>query len=159
MNKFLLFLLVSTTLLFSCDIENRKPEFKRVENVKVNSVSARHTEVTADIIVYNPNSVSIFLNTTEIDVFANEMKISHISQTANTEITKKSEFKIPIKANMNLMDLIKDESSVLNIINSSLSTFKDKKIELNFTGTAQFQVAGISFDVPIEYQEIVELNK
>ena len=60
---------------------------------------------------------------------------------------------------MNLMDLIKDESSVLNIINSSLSTFKDKKIELNFTGTAQFQVAGISFDVPIEYQEIVELNK
>lgn len=151
--------MLSTTLLFSCDIENRKPEFKRVENVNVKSLSTTLTEVTADVVVYNPNGVSVFLNTTEIDVFANEMKISHISQTQHTEITKKSEFKIPIKANMNLMDLIKDESSVLNLINSSLSGFKDKKIDLNFTGTAQFEVAGISFDVPIEYQEVVELKK
>lgn len=158
MNKIILFL-IATTFLFSCDIENRKPEFKRVENVNVKSLSATLTEVTADVVVYNPNGVSVFLNSTEIDVFANDLKITHISQTENTEITKKSEFKIPIKANMNLMDLIKDEASVLNIINSSLSGFKDKKVDLNFTGTAQFKVAGISFDVPIDYQEVVELKK
>lgn len=157
MNKVLLFL-ISSVLLFSCDIENRKPEFKRVENVKVKSLSTTLTEVTADIIVYNPNGVSVTLNTTEIDVFANDLKISHISQTKNTEITKKSEFKIPLKANLNLMDLIKDESSILNIINSGLSSYKDKKIDLNFTGTAQFQVAGIAFDVPIEHQEVVEIK-
>lgn len=145
--------------LSACNIENRKPEFKRFENLKVKSISSTIYDIDADVVVYNPNGVSVYLNKTDIEVFANEIKISTIKQTNRTEVSKESEFSIPLKANLNVMDLVKDESSVLNIINSSISAFKDKKVDLKFNGTAEFEVAGVKFDVPIEYEEIVNLKK
>jgi LEA14-like dessication related protein len=157
MNKFIILLLV-TVGLFSCDMENRKPEYKRFENVQVKNFTVNNITITADAIIFNPNGVSIFLNKTEIDVFANDIKVSHISQTEHTEITKKSEFKIPLKAKFKPQDLVKDEGSILDILSSGLKSFTDKNMDLKFVGTATFQVAGIPFDVPIEYEEKVDLR-
>jgi len=155
--KNILYILVFSLFVFSCNIENKKPEYRQIENVQVKDFSENNITITADAIVFNPNNVSVFLQNTEIDVFANEIKVSHISQTENTEITKKSEFKIPLKANFKLQDLIKDEASILDILSNALNTYKDKKIALEFNGTATFKIAGIEFDVPIEHTEIVNL--
>ena len=155
--KNILYILVFSLFVFSCNIENKKPEYRQIENVQVKDFSENNITITADAIVFNPNNVSVFLQNTEIDVFANEIKVSHISQTENTEITKKSEFKIPLKANFKLQDLIKDEASILDILSNALNTYKDKKIALKFNGTATFKIAGIEFDVPIEHTEIVNL--
>jgi len=159
MKKTILFLLLSGILLFSCTLDNKKPEFRRIENLEVKSLNTILTEITADVVVYNPNGVSAKLNTMEIDVFANELKLTHISQTNNISIAKKTEFIVPLKANMNLMDLIKNESSIINLINSGLSGFTEKKIDLNFVGTAEFEVAGLKLDIPISHKEVIELNK
>lgn len=159
MKKTILFLFLSSAIFFSCNLVTKKPEFKRIENLNIKSLNTTLTEVTADVVVYNPNSFSIDLNSIEIDVFANELKLSHISQIQNIAIAKKSESTIPLKANVNLIDLIKNESSILNLINSGLSSFQENKIDLNFVGTAEFEVAGVRFDIPISYQEVVELNK
>lgn len=158
MKKTIVFLLLCSVAFFACNIDNKKPEFKRIENLDVKSLNTTLTEITADVVVYNPNGVSAKLNTMEIDVFANELKVTHISQTKNISIAKKTEFIVPIKANINLMDLINNESSILNLINTGLSGFQEKKIDLNFVGTAEFEVAGVKFDIPISYQEVVELN-
>lgn len=157
MNKFILLLLI-TVSLFSCDMDSRKPEYKRFENVQVKDFTAQNIIITADAVVYNPNGVSAFLNKIEIDVFANDIEVSHISQTKNTEITKKSEFNIPLKARFKLQDLVKDEGSILDILSGGLNAYKNKTIDLKFEGFATFQVAGVSFDVPIEYEEVVKLQ-
>ncbi|MGB0886347.1 MAG: LEA type 2 family protein [Chitinophagales bacterium] len=159
MKNTLIYILFIAMALSACNIEDRKPEFKRFENLNVKSISSTIYDIDADVIVYNPNSISVYLNNTDIDVFANEVKISTIKQTNKTEVSKKSEFSIPLKANLSLKDLVKNESSVLNIINSSLSAYKDKKIDLKFIGTAEFEVGGIKFDIPIEYDEVVNLKK
>lgn len=158
MIKYFFFLLATAFFIFSCNIENKKPEFKRIENVQIKDFTAQNIEITADAIIFNPNPISIFLINTELDVFANEIKVSQISQTKNTEITKKSEFTIPLIAKFKLQDLLKDEASIMDIISSSLNTYKDKKINMKYIGKATFKVAGISFDVPIEQEEIVELK-
>lgn len=157
MNKFIILLLV-TVGLFSCDIENRKPEYKRIENVQVVDFTARNIVITADAVVFNPNGVSAFLNRVDINVFANDIKVTNISQTKNTEITKKSEFKIPLKASFKPKDLVKDEGSILDMISSGLKSYQEKTIDLRFKGFATFQVAGVAFDVPIEYAETVDLK-
>lgn len=159
MEKTILFILLSSVFFLSCNIEKQKPQFRGIENVNVKSLQTTLTEVSADVVVYNPNSVSIKLNRIEIDVFANEIKLSHISQTKSVSIEKKSEHKIPIKSNINLIDLIQNESSILNIINSSLSGFQEKKVNLDFVGTSEFEIAGLKFVLPIKYQEVIELNK
>jgi len=40
-----------------------------------------------------------------------------------------------------------------------LSGFQEKKIDLNFVGTAEFEVAGLKLDIPISHKEVIELNK
>ena len=156
MNKFIILLLI-TVGLYSCDIENRKPEYKRFENVQVQDFTANRIVISADIIIFNPNGISAFLNKIEIDVFVNDIEVSHISQTKKTEITKNSEFNIPLNAKFKPQDLIKKEASILDIISISLKSFQDKNIYLKFVGTATFEVAGLPFDVPIEYEEKVDL--
>ena len=156
-NYIVLFL---TVLIFSsCNFESRKPEFKKIKNVKVVNFSINNTVITADAILYNPNGVSIFLNKTEVDIFANDIKVSHVSQTENTEITKKSEFKIPLKAKFKLSDLVKDKSSILDIITSGINTLEDQTIDLRYVGFATFQLAGVEIEIPIDYEESVELKK
>lgn len=155
--KYLFIIIASSIFLYSCNLENKKPEFKRFENVKISNLSSNTLKISAELIVYNPNNISVYLNNTEVDVFVNNIKVSHVSQTENTEILKKSEFKIPLKVNFNLNDLIKNESSIIDIISGSVNVFKDKKIDLKYIGTATFKIANIEFDVPIKYEETLAL--
>lgn len=150
------FVLVSIS---ACNLNNRKPTFKRVENVEVVKATLMNTVITADAVVYNPNGVSVYLNKTEIDVFANEVLVTHISQTEHTEISKKSEFNIPLKANFALNKLLEDGNMISNLLNGGLKALKNETIDLQYKGTATFEVAGVEFDVPIDYTDEVVLKK
>ena len=146
------------TLFISCDIQYKEPEFKRIENIFVEKISDKNITITSDVVFFNPNNVSVYLIGTELDVIANEVKVSHIYQTANTEIPKQSEFKTPIKVNFKPSELVKNKSSIIDLISGGLEYLKDKTIDIKYVGTLEFKVAGIKFDVPVEFEEKVKLK-
>ncbi len=155
--KKLVLLLMSVTLL-SCNFENRKPEFKRFENIVVEKFTSSKIIINADAIVYNPNGISIYLNKTEIDVIVDEKKVSHISQTNSTEISKNSEFKVPIKATFKPSDLFDKKATILDIVLKYKDKLKNKNINLNYDGNMEFGVGEFTFAIPVEYQQEVLLK-
>ncbi len=158
MRNYLSIFIISIVFL-SCNLDNRKPEYKRVENLQLVDFRANKIIIKADAIIYNPNGISIYLNKTEIDVFANDIKVSHISQAEKTEILKKSEFKIPLKVIFNPKDLVESKGSIIDILSNVLKSLENNKIDLKFKGKATFQVAKLEFDVPIEYEDELLLKK
>lgn len=152
-------LLFSCLFIFfaSCNSEAIEPKFQKIENITVVDLTATKVSISADAIVYNPNPVSIYLNSIDLDVFANDMKVGKITQTKQTEIAKKDNFAIPLNVAFNPKELFKD--NLMGLLESALSTYAQEKIELSFVGQAQFEVKGIKFMVPITYEDEILLKE
>lgn len=148
-----------TLILFlaACNLDAMKPKFQKVENVRISSLSASNVVVEADAVIYNPNPISIYLNSVEIEIYAEDILVGEVHQTKKIEIAKKDNFYIPLSASFNPTKLFKD--NLMGLLESSINALNNRKIEFNFEGVAQFEVKGQSFDVPIEHIQEVLLEE
>jgi LEA14-like dessication related protein len=152
-----LFFLILLFLLSACKTKAIEPKFQKIENIVVTDLKATNVTITADAIIYNPNPVSIFLNTVELDVFANELNVGHLKQTKQTEIAKKDNFNIPVAVSFNPTALFQD--NLMGLLEAALSSYQGEKIELKFIGYAQFELKGVKFTVPIKYEDKILLKE
>ncbi|MCB0510353.1 MAG: LEA type 2 family protein [Bacteroidetes bacterium] len=150
----MLFLL--SLLWYSCNTEAIEPKFQRVENIEIIDLNANKVSIIGEAVLYNPNPVSIFLDSIELDAFANELKVGHISQTKRSEISKKSEFAIPLSLEFNPNSLVND--NLFSLLESAFNAYALQKIELEFKGYASFDVKGFRFKVPISYSDEILLK-
>lgn len=155
--KHTLLLLSLVFALSACNTDAIEPKFQKVENIEVTDLNATKVNINADMVIYNPNPVSIYLNTVEIDVFANELKVGNVVQTKQATIAKKANFSIPLAVSFNPTDLFKD--NFIGLLESALSSYQQEKIALEFIGYAQFEVKGIKFTVPIKYEDEILLKE
>ncbi len=156
MKQFLMFFLLIATIV-SCSTEAVEPKFKKVKNIKVVELTKDKVTINGDAIIYNPNPASINMSQVKIDVFANDTKVGQVDQTKMTTIAKKADFSLPLSVSFKPKDLFKD--NLLDLLSAGLSALQDKKVNLLYKGHATFEVKGISFKVPIEYEDEVELKK
>lgn len=141
----------------ACNTDALEPKFQGIEHLMLGELTATKVSISADAVIYNPNQVSIYLNTIELDVFANNLKVSHIIQTKQTEIAKKDNFNIPLALSFNPTELFKD--NLMGLLGSALSSLRKEKVVLEFIGYAQFEVKGIKFTVPIKYRDEILLKE
>ena len=152
-----LFFLLSLLALSACNRDAIEPKFQKIENIIVKDLTASKVKIDADAVVYNPNPISIQLNNIELDVFANDLKVSHISQTKVSEIAKRDNFNIPLSLSFNPTELFQD--NLIGLLESALGSYQQQKVDLKFIGYAQFEVKGIKFTVPIEYEDEILLKE
>jgi len=92
MKKLILLSIILITIV-SCKV-NEKPEFLRVENIKVLESTREHITLKADAFFMNNNNVSGQLQTDEIKVFVNGNEMANVS-SENFKVPAKKEFSIP----------------------------------------------------------------
>lgn len=143
--------------LSACYPELITPKFQGFEKIIVTDLSSNKVNIEADAIVYNPNPFSIYLNSIELDVYANQTLVSHISQTKQSEIAKHADFQIPLSASFNPTSLFKD--NLMDLFGAAINAYYNQQIDLEFKGFAQFELKGISFDVPISYRDEILLKE
>lgn len=138
--------------LFSCS-GPKEPEFLRIENLKTEQKSKMDYKVTADFIMFNPNSIGAKLIKTDLDIFVNKVKVGNANQRIYSEVPANAEFTIPVDCTFGIKDIMADQGGSLGGL---LNAVLEKKLDLKYEGTIRLKVAGIEFDVPVEYeQEIV----
>jgi LEA14-like dessication related protein len=140
--------------LFSCS-GPKDPEFKRVENIKHVQKGKLEYTLTADIIMSNPNPISAKLMKTDLDIFVNDVKVGKVKQRLYTEVSANSEFTIPVKCEFSAAEILKNQN---NSIGSLLNVLLDKKVDLQYVGSVKLKVAGLEFDVPVDYKQEIKLN-
>jgi LEA14-like dessication related protein len=149
--------LILVIILNACNTASIEPKFQKIENIEVTDLTATKVTITADVVVYNPNSISIYLNHIELDVFANKLKVGHVTQTKQTEIAKKENFNIPLAVSFNPKALFQD--NFMGLLEAALSSYQKEEIDLEFAGSAQFEVKGVKFTVPIKYEDGILLKE
>jgi LEA14-like dessication related protein len=146
------FLLISIT---ACS-GPREPEFRKMVNIQVEEATLNNIQITAEAVYYNPNVIGITFDQSDVFVKANGFEVGKIEMTEPEKIYAKTEFAIPVEVNFPPSKIFERESGLLSSI---ISTYLDRKIDLEYYGSVTMEIGGIKFKIPVEYEETVDLKK
>ena len=104
--------LLSIFICINCT-QPSKPVFKSIENVKFNSFSIQKpysVTFNADLIYHNPNQLGADITEMDFDVFIDDQKVTHITQSLRARMPARSDFTLPLELKIPLEDVIQDLS-------------------------------------------------
>ena len=131
------------------------PYYKGFKKPRITSFTTKQIAVTADVICFNPNKVSIKLTDSEFDVYANGKHVVETKQTYGTTISADSEFKIPLKISFSPIKVFKAK----DLIGAAFLSLKKKRINLRYDGKVVVSVAGAPVEIRVDYEDYVALKK
>ena len=141
----ILLLLTIITLFSACE-NPAQPTFKKLENIKFNSLSIRKpysVKLNADAIFNNPNTFGAQIKSADFDVIINGVKTTHIKQDISIKMPAHSDFMIPIICMVPLKDVFED-FKIKDLLSSQL-------IQYQMTGFLTIDLGGLPIKVPFDY--------
>jgi len=150
MKKFII-LLTATLTILSCSVKE-KPEFLRVDNIKVDDSNSKFITLTADAYFLNKNDISGELKTDEIKVFVNNNQMATVT-TESFKVPAKKEFSIPLKANVPTDSIFSDKS-----LSGLLGSLLSQKMKVQYKGQIKYKVFGFSHTYDVDKTENVKIK-
>ncbi|WP_052172585.1 LEA type 2 family protein [Psychroserpens jangbogonensis] len=147
-------LIILSTLVItfiSCSVKE-KPEFLRVENIKVLESTSKTITPTADALFMNPNDIGGELRTDGIKVIVNGNEMASVS-TESFKVPAKKEFSIPLRADVPTDSLFSDKS-----LSGLLGSIFSKKLKVQYKGDIKYKVLGFSHTYAVDETEDVKIK-
>ena len=154
MKKIILLFAISI-FLFSCKVSER-PEFIKVNSVKLINASHKSFTIQANLQFENKNSVGGTLQAKDIHVFIDNIDVA----TINTElfkVPKKSEFELPLQTTIPFDKIYKDNKE--GILNNVLNILSSKKVMIDYKGDVRYELGAFHYNYPVDCKQEIELTK
>ncbi|PKG52424.1 MULTISPECIES: LEA type 2 family protein [Olleya] len=149
--KSTLILLTILTCFISCKV-TEKPEFIKVENIKVLKSTSKFITITADAFFLNPNNISGQLKTDGIKVIVNNSELASVT-SESFKVPAKKEFSIPLQAKIPTDSLLSNKN-----LSSLLGSFLNKKLKVQYIGEIKYKVLGFSHTYKVDRTENVKIK-
>ena len=118
------------------------PDYRGIDNFRINSLGVGESAVSADLKYYNPNSFKMKLKYGETSVYLNNRFIGKTILDTLTEIPARDSFLIPVSMKVDMKQFY---SNALDIL-------LNNEITIKLDGFAKLGKGLIFFDVPIKYE-------
>ena len=115
-------------------------EYRDLRNLKLETISSQKTQISMNLIYYNPNKFGINLKNVNCDIFVDSMYIGKFKLDTMMHIENSSEFSLPAKFEVSLTNILK--SSVNMLFN---------EVTISARGTTRVGKGGFYLNVPIDY--------
>ena len=115
-------------------------EYRDLRNLKLETISSQKTQISMNLIYYNPNKFGINLKNVNCDIFVDSMYIGKFKLDTMMHIERSSEFSLPAKFEVSLTNILK--SSVNMLFN---------EVTISARGTTRVGKGGFYLNVPIDY--------
>ena len=139
------YLIIIFVFFFSC-----KPiepvNFVEIKNVNINSSINNQINISADIVLENPNKVKIIIDNVNLDIYAEDIILVNINENQSRELTASSRTTVNITGDVNLKNLEK----FLNKKGLSIILGNDD-VKLKFIGKIEAKAYGIKDEISINY--------
>lgn len=140
-------------LLFSMLVAGCLPKeqvvFKTVKNIELNPADGK-LMLKGDAVFYNPNKTQTKLKEIDVDVLVDGKKAASVDQEMNLLVKGKSDFTVPIEAQLELGEI--------NLLDAVVGFLGGKAYQITFTGNLRVAVHGVTVKVPVKYIESVKLR-
>lgn len=136
-----------TATLLSCS-KPKAPEFRGVENVKVENVTGDSATVSLNILYFNPNDYDLSVKNVACDILANESVIGRYQVDSVYKIPASLQGTYPARMRVSLKP----------IYANALSALLNKQVILHFKGSAKVGRGGFYLTVPIDFSKTQKLD-
>ena len=138
--KKILVLILAAASFASCK-KMKDPEFRGIENVKMNGFGVQSSSVTLDIRYMNPNNFRGRLSQAEGDAWVDSIYLGHFLVDTTIDIPANSEFVVPVKLALDMKQMLKH----------TLTTFTQEEVMLKITGKARAGKSGFYKNFSLSY--------
>jgi hypothetical protein len=104
----------------------------------------------------NYNDIGGVLELKRLEVFANDIKISHVN-TKKFKVHANDKFSIPIRASFSPKQIFDDQKK--GLLGNILNTIANKEVKLDYKGVITYSLGDFSYDYPIDFTDKVILKK
>ena len=80
-------------------------DFVEIKNVNINSSINNQINISADIVLENPNKVKIIIDNINLDIYAEDIILVNINENQSRELTASSRTTVNITGDVNLKNL------------------------------------------------------
>jgi len=133
----------------------QEPKFVRVTDIEIKEMNRDKITLNSFLHYHNPNKVGVQVKATNITVTVNDIMVGNLKQLYKVAIAKESDFSIPVTTSFPPKDIFKNGG----LLKSVLQAYANEKVRLHYKGIMTFTIAGIDFDIPVDYHEEIELRK
>lgn len=150
--KAIIFTLVTGMVFFSACSSNKsiqQPEYREIQNVHLIKPGVLQTTTGVNLVYYNPNSFSIQLKNARGDVYIDNAYFGHFEMDETVQVTKRSEFNLPVVFKLDNIGALKNQRDL----------YKKKEAMVRIEGTANVKKAGITQQVPINYEKMQSIDQ
>ena len=143
-------LICMLTLHFGCSSIS-KPEYEKFKIKKIKRVDSKW-QIKGDAIYMNNNSFGGNVRTCDIDVYVDEVLVTHINQTIKVNIEANEQFSIPVTCTIDTKKIREENKGFLKGVMKSLM---GEKVNLRYDGNFAVDLMGTTLKIPFEYEEKV----
>ena len=144
----LFFLLFCTLFLGSCRAI-REPEFRAVENLRVDRLGRTASALSLDILYHNPNKTRIKLKEAYGDAWLDGTFLGTFKMDTLINIPANGEFLFPVILEVDMKKLFQN----------SLSALLNKEVTIKLAGRARIGKGFVFINYPIRYEGKQDLEK
>lgn len=142
MKKYGLFTPLLAILIF-CSCQKPKDfEYRDIRNIKIQQLGLDKTNLTIDLVYYNPNSFGVNLKKINCDVYIDKNYLGNFKLDTSMHISKQSEFAITTNMIVNMQSIYKN----------ALSSLFGNEVLISVNGSAKVGRAGIFINIPFNYE-------
>lgn len=141
-------------LIISCSVRE-KPLFVKVDNMKVVSSTIENIVLTADAFFINQNDIGGSLESKNIDVIINNVKVAQMSSEV-FEVPAGEEFTIPLKVVIPTKKVFDTKEN--GVLGGILNSILNKKINIQYKGIITYTKLGFSYDYEVDTTQEVKIK-
>lgn len=108
----------------------------------MSSLGMTESDITMDLVYYNPNHIGFQVRRTEADVYVNNVYLGKAISDTLIKVARKSDFVIPLHIKTNMKNLLSNSWGLLT---------KDS-VMVTASGTITAGVAGVFKTIPLTYE-------
>ncbi len=150
--KYLNLLIIGCVLLISACNAPQAPDFQGVENLKIDVQGMSGARINGDAKFFNPNNKSVTLKGVNVAVSVENKMVKEIEREYDIRAEPNSDFSVPIDVTISLADLN------MGLLSTALSMLNGNKKKVRYKGKARVQMYGLTFNVPFDYEDEVDIQ-
>ncbi len=128
------------------------PDFQGVENLKIDVRGLSGARINGDAKFFNPNTRSVTLKGIDVAVSVEGKKVKDIAREYDIKAEPNSEFSVPIDVTISLSDLD------MGLLSTALSMVNGETKKVRYQGKAKVKMYGVTFNVPFDYEDEVDIK-
>ena len=140
------------TLIFIACEAPKKPQFLYLEDIRISEITFSSITIEGDAIFYNPNSFSLELVETDIQLSIGKSHIGKVLMAESISIKGEQNFSIPLKIDIPTKNIVDSMGNLSSLI-------LKQEVDLHFRGWIKVQVKGFNFKIPIRQSKTVSLTE